>query len=999
MILEWGGSKLAFVKSEDRLVAVRSFTVPILLQKLEWSFPVPVDVVYPWQSNTDPPPYAAWDKRAVQWETGSLIGNGIVAVMEFIPPPGTNLDSLAENARLRVTYMPATRSSYCRVFGLEGETFTDTVRRNSGCQIEDRVITFSPDAKEVEFSLVHSGEIISIAVALENAVLYGVWYDTPEGSSKLVRSRDGRTVGIEAQCIGNLMFKLAVDDGDQAAACARIIIQSPRVNKGQSFIPPARSVSVPAPVPEVKADTPVVSVIIPAYNRRHCLFSTLASVFAQTMQDFEVLVVDDASTDNTEGETAWFRAAFPGKLRYIRLSNNQGESYARNVGLDHARGEFIAFLDSDDQWEPSYLEEMVSYLNTHAAKHLVWCYVDFYTVSEDGSSKPEQYSWINLPDQPWDTVHDKLWLGPQHVVYRRSAALRYDPDIDKAEDAELYTRMLAAGYQFGNLQKNLVSIYHHADSQNRANSFGSANKKKKRKASRNQTKAILSERTNLASLCMLTWNRGDIAPSVLSNLSETAGAPFEFIIVDNGSVDGMPVWLDTRYDELVLKHHKVILNPWNVGIPSGLNQGLLVGEGDLFLHAASDIFMEKDFLCKLMDAFNTVSDLGVAGVLYDKITASTYRTIKLNGIELNELVPDREGLIPSIGPAICLPRDVLARLGYWNEELGRYGREDTLMCRRAKAAGYRVAYLSDSVAAHRRENESPQADSAASEAKRKALAVTKNYVLDYSHSLCDGDGTLINKSINDHFNIVGSGVPAIPIRLNPPLATLVFTLRSTNLAMVRRAVNTTLRTNTPVEVVFVCLNADPKVVKWALDERRKLMYDGTLAHVCNYRGNWGIAKAYNAALGYSHAPFIVTLNDDIVADEDWLEPLLSMAGRPGVGYVCSNLSQHRAYLAGDYTVKTPEQIQGTGSQAIRGKNFVGFASVIERRKLYTVGVFDEATHIYHAETDMAARLEAVGLQPYEVLDSRVLHLRAASTGFAEKAMRNMANAHKPNSLR
>lgn len=812
MTLEWGGSKLAFVKSEDRLVAVRSFTTPVLLQKLEWSFPVPVDVVYPWAANDDPPPYEAWDKGTVQWELGSLIGNGPVAVIEFVPPAGTDLDDLASQGNFTLTYTPAARSSLCRIIGSEGESFVEAIEHSQACKVTSQSIALDlcPDyGWRSEFAVYYEGEVQSVAVALEGAKLFGVWYDLPSGETRLARSHDGRTATLAIGCKGRLLFVVEKDaNAEDAAApvCSKIVIQMNRGCHGPTNNRPKETETPSAPE---QTDAPTVSVIIPAYNRRHCLFSTLASVFAQTHQNFEVLVVDDSSTDNTQGEAEWFRAAFPDKLRYIRLSHNQGESYARNVGLDLARGEFIAFLDSDDQWDPMYLERMLNYLQTHPAAKLVWCYVNFFTVNDDGSVQPESYPWINQPDQPWDTVHDKLWLGPQHVMYRRADALRYNPDIDRAEDAEVYGRMLDAGYIFGNLQEVLVSIYHHADSQNRAKGFSSAQKQKQRKRTRASTKALEMGRTNLASLCMLTWNRGDIAPSVLANLSETAGAPFEFVIIDNGSVDGMTKWLQEQYDHLVSNYHKVILNPWNVGIPAALNQGLLVGEGDLFLHAASDIFMEPNFLRKLMDAFNAIPDLGVAGVLYDKITPETYRLNRSLPVPLNELSPDPEGLIPAIGPAICLPRDVLAKLGYWNEELGRYGREDTLICRRAKAAGYRVGYLTDTAAFHRRENEAPQGGGAVSEAKREALAKSRLYALDYSRRLLEGEQGLIRRDINEHFNIVGSACPNLTERYLPPMATLVFTIRSGNLSMVKKAVMSTVsHSPVPLEVVFVCLNAE-----------------------------------------------------------------------------------------------------------------------------------------------------------------------------------------------
>lgn len=98
--------------------------------------------------------------------------------------------------------------------------------------------------------------------------------------------------------------------------------------------------------------TPKVSVVIPTYNRRDNVQNAIQSVLAQTFSDREVVVVDDGSTDDT-GQA--LREAFGDRIRYY-FQHNQGASVARNRGIAEARGEWIAFLDSDDIWEPEKLD-------------------------------------------------------------------------------------------------------------------------------------------------------------------------------------------------------------------------------------------------------------------------------------------------------------------------------------------------------------------------------------------------------------------------------------------------------------------------------------------------------------------------------------------------------------------------------------------------------------------------------------------------------------------
>lgn len=104
----------------------------------------------------------------------------------------------------------------------------------------------------------------------------------------------------------------------------------------------------------------LVSVIIPTFNRSHTIVRTIKSVLSQTFQNFEILVADDASTDDTESLIREF--ARSGPIHYIRLERNSGAPTARNMGAKKARGEYLAFLDSDDIWYPQFLERQFSLL-------------------------------------------------------------------------------------------------------------------------------------------------------------------------------------------------------------------------------------------------------------------------------------------------------------------------------------------------------------------------------------------------------------------------------------------------------------------------------------------------------------------------------------------------------------------------------------------------------------------------------------------------------------
>ena len=102
---------------------------------------------------------------------------------------------------------------------------------------------------------------------------------------------------------------------------------------------------------------PLFSIIIPTYNRSKLLISALKSCLAQTFSSFEVIIVDDCSTDDTEKIVKDF-IKLDNRIRYFKMSSNRGVAAARNFGIQKARGLFITFLDDDDELAPDYLEEI-----------------------------------------------------------------------------------------------------------------------------------------------------------------------------------------------------------------------------------------------------------------------------------------------------------------------------------------------------------------------------------------------------------------------------------------------------------------------------------------------------------------------------------------------------------------------------------------------------------------------------------------------------------------
>lgn len=115
---------------------------------------------------------------------------------------------------------------------------------------------------------------------------------------------------------------------------------------------------------------PKVSVVMPTYNRAFIIREALESALAQAYENFEIVVVDDASTDDTEQVV---KNIGSDKIRYLRHDVNRGCSAAYNTGIKQAKGELIAFLDSDDLWKAGYLERQTKFLDQHPEVDVVFC--------------------------------------------------------------------------------------------------------------------------------------------------------------------------------------------------------------------------------------------------------------------------------------------------------------------------------------------------------------------------------------------------------------------------------------------------------------------------------------------------------------------------------------------------------------------------------------------------------------------------------------------------
>jgi glycosyltransferase involved in cell wall biosynthesis len=204
---------------------------------------------------------------------------------------------------------------------------------------------------------------------------------------------------------------------------------------------------------------PTVSVIIPTHNRAALVGTALRSVLAQTFQDFEVLVVDDGSSDDTSELCRQFPDA---RIRWLRHDTARGGGAARNTGITHSRGQYIAFLDDDDEWFPEKLarqmEVMLASPPEVAGVYSGYLIVDRATKRVRGRMIPTRRGDLQAA-----LLQSNPIGGSSSVLLKKSALERaglFDERLPSFQDRDLWIR-ISREFHFDYVVEPLLNYYLH----------------------------------------------------------------------------------------------------------------------------------------------------------------------------------------------------------------------------------------------------------------------------------------------------------------------------------------------------------------------------------------------------------------------------------------------------------------------------------------------------------------------------------------------------------
>ena len=495
-----------------------------------------------------------------------------------------------------------------------------------------------------------------------------------------------------------------------------------------------------------------ISVIIPVFNKIQFTLKCLDSISrAYNREDnFEIIIVDNASTDGTKEFLKFAEYIYP-NLRVISNPDNIGFAKANNQGVKDAQGEYVIFLNNDTVVQNGWIDNLISIINNDNSVGAVGCKLLFpdgfiqhagVVIFED-KANPEAplianhvycKSPANLPEANQLRTYQALTAACLMV---RKAAFNKVDGFDEEywngyEDVDLCFKLRQDGWK---LVYQPTSVVFHYEAQSGPERFSKISQNTERLNNKWNHKIIpdfvLGEggkitdantfqvkeyvrpgkkevklkqsRTFDVSIIVLTYNGLKYNKEFLNSIDKHTRGSYEVIIVDNASTDGTIEFLK----EIPTKHdnYKLILNNENLGFPKAVNQAIKISTGKYYLIANNDIVVTKGWLERMVKVAESDPMIGIVGpisnavsgvqldkkALYKNISEFPIYAAKIRKQNANQLME-----FPRIA-FLCtlIKREVIEKLGGLDERFSPGNFEDDDFCLRAQLAGYKSVIAKD----------------------------------------------------------------------------------------------------------------------------------------------------------------------------------------------------------------------------------------------------------------------------------------------------------------
>ena len=474
---------------------------------------------------------------------------------------------------------------------------------------------------------------------------------------------------------------------------------------------PAKTTCAPKPGRAV-AEQPLVSVIVPTYNRPEQLVATLKSILAQTYTPVEIVVVNDCGTDVERT----ISSLNPNRsITYVKHGMNRGLAAARNTGIKVARGKYIAYLDDDDLFYPRHVETLVNFLES--GEHKV-AYTDAYRAHQEKNNGTYVVTKRDVPysfDFDYDRILTTNFVPVLCFMHDRSCVDEvglFDESLKRLEDWDMWIR-LSRKYKFAHIRELTCEFAWRTDgttmSSGQMEEFVEARKRIAAKyhdappSSAPRPTYSAKARESVVSMVILTFNQIRYTKECVESIRKYTPEAHEIIFVDNGSTDGTVDWLKKLVREN--GHCKLIENRTNLGFAKGCNQGIEAASGEYVLLLNNDTVVTKDWLSGMLQTLNSAPDIGIVGPMTNHITGvqkvpgkENLTLASLHSYAAGFRKANRHRRVTTrrvIGFCMLFRRALVEQIGALDEifRIGNF--EDDDLCLRAALAGYRNVIAGD----------------------------------------------------------------------------------------------------------------------------------------------------------------------------------------------------------------------------------------------------------------------------------------------------------------
>ena len=435
-----------------------------------------------------------------------------------------------------------------------------------------------------------------------------------------------------------------------------------------------------------------ISVIVSTFNRRSKLKKTIKSVLCQSFKDFELIIVDDCSTDDTEKLVKTFN---DDRIKYFKTRKNSGhDGLPKNLGINKAQGEYIAFLDDDDVYRKDALKILYKYI-AHSGADLV--YGDYLIDGKPGWS-------VDFNSRVLTQMN---YISMSVVMVRKFCLIKvggFNEKIPKFKDWNLWIRLHKRGYKLLHIPIIISEVSIGEDSISNRVKIDQDEKGNYLPTFFNPVdcniyadQSILGRGRDIkVAVFTLTMNRLEYTQRAIQQAKKLAGYPFTWFVIDQNSQDGTKEWLKEQ------KWANVVYNESNVGIAKAWNQAVdfikQTGKYDIIIKLDNDAeLMTENWLKAMVDIFKINRRL-ILSPCVEGLEDSPGGVLRNNssGKSPYMMIDDKVlGLVPNLG-GICFAAPIELYDNFqFEEETFWMGNKDYILSQYAKQTGYGLFYMEE----------------------------------------------------------------------------------------------------------------------------------------------------------------------------------------------------------------------------------------------------------------------------------------------------------------